>query len=75
MIKLFGWERRVSERIQAKRNDELVWLWKLKVGNNISILPVCLLCHILGVRDTEWDRKVSVADCVIVCLGKTQSFK
>ena len=32
MIKLFGWERRVSERIQEKRNDELGWLWKLKVG-------------------------------------------
>ena len=32
MIKLFGWERRVSERIQGKRNDELGWLWKLKVG-------------------------------------------
>ena len=32
MIKLFGWERRVSERIQEKRNGELVWLWKLKVG-------------------------------------------
>ena len=32
MIKLFGWERKVSERIQGKRNDELGWLWKLKVG-------------------------------------------
>jgi hypothetical protein len=32
MIKLFGWERRVSERIRGKRNDELGWLWKLKVG-------------------------------------------
>ena len=32
MIKLFGWERRVSERIRGKRNDELVWLWKLRVG-------------------------------------------
>ena len=32
MIKLFGWERRVSERIQDKRNIELGWLWKLKVS-------------------------------------------
>ena len=28
------------------------------------------MCHILGVRDTEWDRKVSIADCVGVCSGK-----
>ena len=32
MIKLFGWERRMSERIRGKRKDELGWLWKLKVG-------------------------------------------
>ena len=32
MIKLFGWERRVSERIQGKRDEELGWLRKLKVG-------------------------------------------
>ena len=47
----------------------------LRLAMTFSILPVCLLCHMLGVRDTEWDRKVSVADCVIVCSGKTQSFK
>ena len=40
MIKLFGWERRVSERIQGKRNDELGWLWKLKVGR--ITFPFCL---------------------------------
>jgi hypothetical protein len=40
MIKLFGWERRVSERIQEKRNDELGWLWKLKVGR--ITFPFCL---------------------------------
>ena len=32
MIKLFGWEHRMSERIRGKRNEELGWLWKLKVG-------------------------------------------
>ena len=28
----------------------------------------------LGVRDTEWDRKVSVADCVIVLFRKNSKF-
>ena len=32
MIKLFGWERGISERIRGKRNEELGWVWKLKVG-------------------------------------------
>jgi len=31
MIKLFGWEGKVSQRIQDKRVDELSYLWKLKV--------------------------------------------
>ena len=39
MIKLFGWERRVSERIRRKRNDELGWLWKLKVGITFLFYP------------------------------------
>ena len=26
----------------------------------------------LGVRDTERHRKVSVADCIVVCSGRTQ---
>jgi hypothetical protein len=37
MIKLFGWERKISDRIGKKRNTELDWLWKLKVGR-MSIL-------------------------------------
>jgi len=40
MIKLFGWERRISEGIKAKRNDELGWLWKLKVGIKLSSTPL-----------------------------------
>ncbi|KAF9475019.1 multidrug resistance-associated ABC transporter [Pholiota conissans] len=31
MIKLFGWEGRMADRIKEKRNNELVWLWKSKV--------------------------------------------
>ncbi|KAF8816575.1 hypothetical protein BYT27DRAFT_7127650, partial [Phlegmacium glaucopus] len=41
MIKLFGWERSMSERIREKRNDELGWLWKLKVGR-ITFPSICL---------------------------------
>ena len=38
MIKLFGWERKVSDRIGGKRNTELRWLWKLKVGKKTFLL-------------------------------------
>ncbi|KAF9481121.1 multidrug resistance-associated ABC transporter [Pholiota conissans] len=31
MIKLFGWEGRIADRIKEKRADELAWLWKSKV--------------------------------------------
>lgn len=37
MIKLFGWETRVTEIIAEKREDELKWIWKrrlLLVGNS-----------------------------------------
>lgn len=31
MIKLFGWENRVTEMIAEKREDELRWIWKRKI--------------------------------------------
>ena len=56
MIKLFGWERKISERIREKRNDELGWLWKLKVGKITLYFRLPVIDIMLGVRDTEWDR-------------------
>ncbi|PPQ71032.1 hypothetical protein CVT26_011497, partial [Gymnopilus dilepis] len=35
MIKLFGWERKMSDVIKEKREDELRWLWKDRI---ISLL-------------------------------------
>ena len=31
MVKLFGWEHKMSETIKEKREEELVWIWKDKV--------------------------------------------
>ncbi|KAF9538671.1 hypothetical protein CPC08DRAFT_824613, partial [Agrocybe pediades] len=31
MIKLFGWEQKMSERLDKTRREELRWLWKLKL--------------------------------------------
>ena len=31
MIKLFGWEHKMSEAIKQKRDEELEWIWKDKV--------------------------------------------
>jgi hypothetical protein len=32
MVKLFGWEHKMSETIKRKRNEELIWIWKDKVS-------------------------------------------
>jgi len=31
MIKLFGWEKKISERISQRREEELKFVWKVKV--------------------------------------------
>jgi len=28
MIKLFGWEKKMNEKVDEKREEELTWLWK-----------------------------------------------
>lgn len=40
MVKLFGWEGKMSERLDKKREEELAWVWKSRmydmVFNNIK---------------------------------------
>ncbi|KDR83050.1 hypothetical protein GALMADRAFT_866663 [Galerina marginata CBS 339.88] len=53
MIKLFGWEERMSRRIQDRRNDELAALWKYKVlesvsGVSNSIIPTITMVATYG---------------------------
>nr|XP_031862945.1 uncharacterized protein CI109_001420 [Kwoniella shandongensis]KAA5530017.1 hypothetical protein CI109_001420 [Kwoniella shandongensis] len=48
IIKMFGWESRVKERVAAKREDELNLLWKrrlLEIASNLLniILPVLVM--------------------------------
>jgi hypothetical protein len=31
MVKLFGWEHKMSATIKEKRDEELVWIWKDRV--------------------------------------------
>jgi len=31
MIKLFGWEEKITKRLEEKREEELTWLWKIQV--------------------------------------------
>lgn len=35
MVKLFGWEKKINERIAEKREEELQYIWKQR------ILEVC----------------------------------
>ncbi|KAF8157929.1 multidrug resistance-associated ABC transporter [Crassisporium funariophilum] len=37
MIKLFGWEGKMSARLEERRDDELMWLWKLKVCSKSAL--------------------------------------
>ncbi|KAJ7501621.1 hypothetical protein B0H11DRAFT_2275231 [Mycena galericulata] len=48
MIKLFGWERQMNERVAEKREDELNWVWKrqmLDIANGILnfFIPVAIM--------------------------------
>lgn len=38
MIKMFGWERKMNEKISQKREEELVWVWKGAVRNHHSFV-------------------------------------
>ncbi|CAK5274807.1 unnamed protein product [Mycena citricolor] len=45
MIKLFGWESKMLERVNVKREDELVWIWKREifewVANTVNnVIPI-----------------------------------
>ena len=31
MVKLFGWEDKMSEKVAEERREELGWIWKVKV--------------------------------------------
>lgn len=32
MVKLFGWEAKMTQLIKEKRDEELRWHWKIKVS-------------------------------------------
>ncbi|KAF8953252.1 multidrug resistance-associated ABC transporter [Flammula alnicola] len=36
MVKLFGWEKKMSEQLRAKRVEELRWLWRMKVYDLVN---------------------------------------
>jgi hypothetical protein len=38
MIKLFGWESKMNQRLADRREDELQWIWKqnlLEIANGL----------------------------------------
>lgn len=43
MIKLFGWEEKMIKRIEDKREDELGWLWKVKVSQIYNVMTSILM--------------------------------
>lgn len=49
MIKLFAWENRVSDRIDSRREEELVYLRAFNVlrmvNDNVKCVPLLLSLH------------------------------
>ncbi|KAJ7275443.1 hypothetical protein B0H12DRAFT_1199529 [Mycena haematopus] len=53
MIKLFGWERQMNERVIEKREEELHWLWKRQLLDLVNgtlnfFIPVVTMTVIMG---------------------------
>jgi len=46
MLKLFGWESEMHERIAVRREEEVKWLWKRKFYDVIIAIVKCVLNHI-----------------------------
>ncbi|KAF7353370.1 ATP-binding cassette transporter [Mycena sanguinolenta] len=47
MIKLFGWESKMLDRVNAKREEELHWIWKREIFDS-SPLPFLSLDFVLN---------------------------
>ncbi|KAK7048418.1 ATP-binding cassette transporter [Favolaschia claudopus] len=43
MIKMFGWEKQVQDRIEVKRQEELNWIWWRKIAYTASMIANSLL--------------------------------
>ena len=43
MVKLFGWENRMSERLKGRREEELKLIWKIAYLNCVSSMIGCVL--------------------------------
>ena len=48
MVKLFGWEHKMSKIIKEKRDKELVWIWKDKVGRILQLIKSILTSNVLS---------------------------
>jgi hypothetical protein len=36
MMKLFGWEEKMLARVNAKREEELHWIWKREIFETLA---------------------------------------
>ncbi|KAF9458727.1 P-loop containing nucleoside triphosphate hydrolase protein [Collybia nuda] len=52
MIKLFGWEKKMNQKVAEKRDEELIWIWRRQVldlinGNLNFLIPVATMTIIM----------------------------
>ncbi|KAF5377185.1 hypothetical protein D9615_006331 [Tricholomella constricta] len=57
MIKLFGWETKMNEKVAEQRDKELVWIWKRQIldllNGNLNRNNDCHILHITVVMRQE----------------------
>ncbi|KAF9449128.1 multidrug resistance-associated ABC transporter [Macrolepiota fuliginosa MF-IS2] len=70
MVKLFGWESEMQERIAVRRTDEVKWLWKRKVYDMIVetvnfLIPALTMLATYAAYTIIWKEKLSGASIFV----------
>ncbi|KAI6136946.1 hypothetical protein F5141DRAFT_1077700 [Pisolithus sp. B1] len=67
MVKLFGWEKKMNERIREKREVELVWTWKYRIldlaNNTLNfIIPLFTMMACYATYTVVMGKQLTVFD-------------
>lgn len=66
MVKMFGWEKKIQSRIDEKREDEIRWVLKGRVGISTCLLDNRILTQIAAARAFHSDHHVRLVWCSVV---------
>lgn len=68
MVKLFGWEGRMLERLQDKREQEIRLLWRIKVLNLLTgmlgfVFPILTMVALFAVYTLVMKQELTCRSC------------